>query len=284
MNSYDKAVSLLPKDMRAKLIDLKSYEIEEFRVRLGRPLGIVVNGREHGLNTPKFTKEEINSAIERATDSSYHMAQSSLKDGYINYKGLRIGVCGDVNTQGGQVHSFRNINSLAIRIPKECRNICDRLFEHDFKNGFESSLIISPPGGGKTTALREMCRKLSEMSYRVSVVDEREEISGLDFELGEHSDVLSGINKAEGAMMLLRCMNPQIIAMDEITKASDLEAIIQIAGCGVQILATAHGGTVEELSRRRLYRDLLGEGVFKYLIVIKGSGGNRAYKAERIAK
>lgn len=121
----------------------------------------------------------------------------------------------------------------------------------------------------------------------MAVVDERNELfaddgSGHGFDLGEHSDVISGVPKAEGCMMLLRAMNPEIIVMDEITKPCDVEAVSQTAGCGANILASVHAASKGELFQRPINRGLLEQGVFKYIIVISGHGGSRSYKAERL--
>lgn len=121
----------------------------------------------------------------------------------------------------------------------------------------------------------------------MAVVDERNELAAADggeaqFDLGAHTDVLTGAPKAEGALMLLRAMNPQIIAMDEITRPEDTEAIAQAAGCGAGILASAHASCLDELHRRPLYRRLLGQGIFQNLVVISGTGNARRYTAERL--
>ena len=286
MNGFEKALSLMPPQICDKLKNLKQSDIEEIRIRLGRRVNVVRHGKEFPLGEQTISKVDLNRIIEIATGASYHMSEHSLNDGYINYRGLRLGVCGKLNMQKNGIYSMGSISSLAVRIPSEQKGILDSLFKTVYLNGFESSLIVSPPGGGKTTALRELCRKLSNKNLRVAVVDERNELLADDgysgFDLGEHCDVLGCAPKAEGAMMLLKTMNPQVIAMDEITKEEDLEAIKQITGCGVKILATAHASDLADLKRRKLYRDLMELGVFKYMLRIEGKGKDRKYSAERI--
>ncbi len=288
MNYTEKAISLMPPEFARELRSIDTSEIEEFRIRIGRRPAVVLQGKERMPSSMIVRKKDINRIIEKATGASYHMAEHSINEGYINYSGLRIGVCGRVNMQKDGIHSMGKINSLAIRIPAEHKGICSELFSNYFAKSFESTLIVSPPGGGKTTVLREMCRMLSAKAYRVGVVDERNELLADDgdagFDLGEHSDVISCVPKAFGSMMLLRSMNPEIIAMDEITKAEDIEAIAQLAGCGVKVLATAHASGIEDLKTRLLYRQLLDLDVFKFLLKIQGQGRNRIYKAERIMK
>ena len=121
----------------------------------------------------------------------------------------------------------------------------------------------------------------------VSVIDERNELSGgpagnAAYDLGPCSDVLAGLDKQTAAMLLLRGMNPELIAMDEITQSEDLEAVKSIAGCGVKLFATAHGSSREDMRKRRLYRELLEEGIFTRLICISLREGRRVYAQERL--
>ena len=284
MNGFDRVKNVLPDRLANELEKYRHANVEELRIRLGKNPGIVIENRERLFVSEPSTKQDIKRIIERTTGASYHISESEISNGYISCNGIRIGVCGNVSAVNGQVRSFRNFTSLAIRVPRECRGVCDKLLEKLFSSSLDNTLIISPPGGGKTSALREICRKLSNKNYRIAVVDERNELLSDDgtggFDLGPHTDVLTGVSKAEGSIMLLRAMNPQIIAMDEITKECDLEAVSQIAGCGVSIIATAHASSREELLHRKIYRNLLDLGIFKNLIIISGFGHKRIYATE----
>ena len=225
--------------------------------------------------------------LERATGASLHTVAEQICEGYISYHGVRIGICGTAIMRSGELTALKNYSSLAIRIPHEIRGMCESAVNTICTDGFESTLIISPPGGGKTTALREIIRRLSEKQYRLSVIDERNELSAVGqnevgFSLGARSDVLTGVDKSSGAMMLLRGMNPQIIAMDEITNPCDVKAVLTIHGCGVKLLASAHAKDREDLCRRQLYKELLAIGVFRYLLIIGGGGSNRTYSVRRL--
>ena len=150
-----------------------------------------------------------------------------------------------------------------------------------------STLIVSPPGGGKTSLLRELIRRASSVPLRVSVIDDRNELSAsiagrTQFDLGPSSDVLVGVPKVQAAGMLLRGMNPQIVAMDEITQETDIKAIEEIGGCGVTLFATAHGKNLHDLQRRTLYRRLLESEVFREIVTIHVSGGKRLYTREAL--
>lgn len=256
-------------------------------MRVGRPLTLLAGGREYRISGEPLTETEIVRTLEKATGASLHAAAAAMSRGYINYQGLRIGICGTAVIQNGEVKGFRSFSSLAVRIPHECRGICDGIIREMYAAKFENTLILSPPGGGKTTALRELIRKLSNSGYRVGVVDERGELAACSgqraqFDVGTSSDVLTGCPKAAGAMMLLRGMNPQIIAMDEITQSEDLGAIQEICGCGVGLLASAHASGVDELEKRPLYRRLVEMGVFYYAVLIHGTGKERCYEVRRL--
>jgi len=150
----------------------------------------------------------------------------------------------------------------------------------------ESVLIVSPPGGGKTTFLRELVRLTSLRGRRVSLLDERGELAAVwegapQFDLGPCTDILTGAEKAEGATMLLRAMNPEIVAMDELATASDAEAVLALCGCGVRVFATAHGTDKSALERPAL-RPLREAGAFHWIVQITGRGGERRYTPEKL--
>jgi len=147
-----------------------------------------------------------------------------------------------------------------------------------------STLIVAPPGVGKTSALRELVRTASESNIRVALADERGEVSGVDncFSLGPCTDVISHMPKSEAALMLLRTMNPDMIAMDEITSASDVDAVADISGCGVAVFATAHGRDREDMLRRPVYKKMFEKGIFSKLLKISLVNRKRVYDLERI--
>ena len=287
MNGTELALQLLPR----RCLDRHCREMltgaEEIRLRIGQAPMILQNGREYPLHGEAVTEEELMRTLEKATGASLHTAAAALARGFISYHGLRIGVCGTAYQREDKVIGFRSFSSLAIRIPRECKGICHELYARLRKEQPDQLLILSPPGMGKTTVLRELIRCFSCDGLRIGVVDERWEIAASEqgraqFDLGAHSDVLSGVPKAIAAMMLLRTMNPQIIAMDEITQPEDLDAIREIIGCGVRLIATAHAAGPEELGKRPLYRTMLEERLFEACIRISMQDGERRYELQRL--
>ena len=287
MGLFHTAAELMPVYCRDELMKLSRENVEELRLRADRPPTVLCMGRERELSQRQIKQEDILRCLEKATNASVHTAAPYLKNGYLSYRGLRIGVCGSAIIQNGELSGFRSYSSLAIRIPAAHKGACDGVYKQIMSEGFENTLIIAPPGGGKTTALRELVRKLSDSGIRIGLIDERNEVAASDmgqarFDVGGHTDVLSGLEKQPAALMLLRGMNPQIIAMDEITKPEDAEAICHIHGCGTGLLATAHAAEPGGMMGREIYRRLLEKKIFKILVTVKADRGNRSYGVTKL--
>ncbi len=284
MDHMNRALTLLPPDWRQACRSACAGCAEELRLRLGRPPTALCGGREFAFSSRLCRDADLACVLERASGASFHAVAGTLRRGYLSCGGLRIGVCPPDAGEG----SFPVCTSLCIRVPRECRGIAAEILPALREQAGVAALILSPPGGGKTTLLRECIRCLSEGGRRMAVVDERGELSGSadgtgGFDLGHCSYVLVGAPKAACSLQLLRTMNPQMIAMDEITDEEDLEAVRQIAGCGVGILATLHSADPEQMKRRALYRRLLEEQIFSLALSIHGAGDARRITLRRLS-
>lgn len=284
---------LLLSDRLEKLKLEEMLRVEEVRLRRGYPMTVLLPEGECPLGGGSITEEDLRSVLERATQASTHTALDQMKQGFVTLKGgHRIGLCGTVNRRDGETVSLRYLSSMSIRVARAVEGQAGGLVRELMEQGnFMSTLIIGAPGSGKTTLLREFIRTLSDghgvPAHRVGLADERGEIAALwqgepQFRVGRQTDILDCCPKAEALGMLLRGMNPQILAADEITHPNDVAAMVEAVGCGVSLMATAHGVSVSDLERRPIYRQLLLEKVFDRVVVLERRGVLRTARVERL--
>lgn len=230
-----------------------------------------------------LTRDELWRIAEAAAGGTLFSCQSQICRGYLSLAGgYRLGLCGSVNIEGEKIRSFGDISSICIRAPHAVIGCADNLPEL-FSGEFQNTLIIAPPAVGKTSLLREIVRVMSTAGTQIGLADERSEVAALrygvpELDVGEHTDIMDGAPKALAVMSLLRCMSPQIIALDEISERADISACTSCFGCGVKILATAHGKDVQDLYQRPLYRELLEQKIFDRAVVISRESGKRKYE------
>ena len=286
---YEAACALLPRRLREAALAVPEKEkVEELRLRQGERLTLTLPEGEVPVPGTRVTGEDLEAVLDIATGSSRYTASQSLRQGYLTAEGgFRIGVCGTAVLEGGEVALYRDLSSLNIRIPREQIGLADRVLPGLLaERRLESTLVISPPGGGKTTLLRDLVRALSdEKNLRVSLVDERGELAAVhrgvpQLQVGRHTDVLDACPKAQAIPTLLRAMNPQVIAVDEVAVAGDVAALEQAAGAGVVLLATVHGAGVEDLKRKPILAGMLGLGIFRKAVRIGRLGAGRWYAVE----
>ena len=287
MDKRELALELLPSSWRRDALLENWPRAEEIRLRAGQMPTLLINGREQIFRQETVRREDLQKILEKATGASLHAAGQCLTEGFVNYRGLRIGVCGSAVLREDRLCGFYSLSSLAVRIPRECRGLCREIVDAWLRFGFENTLICAPPGAGKTTVLRELIRALSQGGMRIGVADERNELASLDrdgtgFDLGPCTDVYTGVRKGEAAMMLLRGMNVQILAMDEITAKRDEQVLDELSGCGVGLLASVHGKDREDLEKKAATGGLLDRGLFRRLLCIEERNGKRLYTLEKL--
>lgn len=293
---YVQAVRALPLRLRGEALSLAEADqvrAEELRLRVGWPMTAVLPEGERPLGGPPVRGEELEQLVEIASRASIHTVLPQMRRGYLTLEGgHRVGLCGTAVLRDGEIHSLRSLSSASLRLARQVKGAAAPVLDRLCPDGrLAGTLILAPPGMGKTTLLRDLIRAVSEgegcFPLRVSLVDERGEVAALyngcpQLEVGRRTDVVEGCPKAQGLMLLLRAMNPQVLAVDEITAPEDVKALTMAAGCGVTLLASAHGEGRDDLERRPLYRPLLEEGLFRFLVRIRRVGEKRTYIVEEL--
>lgn len=287
MTPFDQVCRLLPRELRSgaeRLSAALRSDAEEFRLRVGQPPTILCQGREHAVSGQPVTREQLSDVLEIATHASAHTALERMRAGFLTVEGgHRIGICGSAVVRDGAVWVIRELSSLNLRIARAVPGLAEPLMDKLGNGRPNGILILSEPGGGKTTLLRDLIRCLSLRGERVGIADERGELAGLwkgvpQFDIGPRTDVLDGCPKAAGLLSLLRGMNESILAVDEIAIQEDVAAIQMCAHCGVRLLATAHAGSLAELKRRTYLAPILRPDIFSTVVTIHhAQDGTRHY-------
>lgn len=304
MNSDIKILEVLdylPKHIRnmiRKLPDATLEKIEEIRLRLGKPLSLtgcgieIFPGTEGNSTAPLakaylVTEDDLKNSMQLVCNFSLYSVEEELRNGFITVSGgHRVGVCGRTVIDNGKVRTIKDIAYMNFRVAKQVIGASDKVIGYLIRSPdcIYNTLIISPPQCGKTTLLRDLVRSFSSgceehhfKGMKVSLVDERSEIAACSMgiprnDVGIRTDVLDGCPKAEGIIMMIRSMSPEIIATDEIGRREDADAIINAVNAGVKVVTTIHGSSIGDFLNKH---DLssLQRGIFeRYVILSRGDG------------
>lgn len=297
--SLEEILAVLPDNVKEMIKTLPMStrdKVEEIRIRIHRPLEVVIDGKPFFPKKNEFpysiTPSDAIHLLNQLSDYSLYALEEELKRGYITIRGgHRVGLAGKVITDKGRVKAIRDISSFNIRIARQKIGVANPYIQYLYKNGsWNNTLIVGPPQTGKTTLLRDLARVISEgsgkiPSMKIGIVDERSEIAGSvkgipQHRLGDRVDVLDACPKAEGMMMLIRSMSPEVLIVDEIGRKEDSEAIMEAIHSGVQIITTVHGNKIEDVLDRPTLKPLMEMNVFTRCIEL--SRGFQPGKVKRI--
>lgn len=240
--------------------------LNEIRLRAGQPVVLRYADYERALKCT-VDKKTLEAAVAKMSEYSAYAFREEVKKGYLTLKGgFRVGICGRAVISKCEVKGIKDISSLNIRVPRRAVGYGERVMEvYDGK--FKNTVIVSPPGCGKTTLLRDLIRRLVREGYNVGVCDERGEI-GCFGDLGLRADILEGFSKKDAIEILIRGLNPDIVAMDELGGREDFLAVKEALYKGAGILATMHGEDVSDEMRK----------VFRFAVVLEGNKGKGEIK------
>ena len=308
MGKREEIAVLFPGTLR-EFIESCSLDFEsmrEIRLRANRPVLVMYGNREYGFTEKgepvelepdnqkglfTLTERQIRETAEIMGGFSLYAAQEELRQGFFTVRGgHRIGVAGRTVLNQREVGVLKSISSLNVRVAHEVKGCADQIMPLLCENGlFLNTVIVSPPGCGKTTLLRDIIRQLSNgcrekstgrrlFGITVGVVDERSELGACfqgvpQNDLGMRTDILDGCPKSQGMMMLIRSMAPAVIAVDEIGGKEDIRAVEYIRSCGCGLAAAVHGVSLKEVEKRPGVGELFKEGTFKRLIFLDQAGG-----------
>ncbi len=278
----EEILKVLPSYISNEILKLNcTNNITEIRIRTKSKIIVRCSKNEYIIDfiaTPKI----ILDILLNVSKNSIYAIQNDINNGFVVIKGgHRIGISGEVVYVDGKIKNIKNICSLNIRIARQVYGCADSILPSIiYMNKLINTLIVSPPGCGKTTLLRDIIRQVSNgipslnfSGKNVALIDERGEIASAydgnpSLDVGVRTDVMSNIEKSQGMKMMIRSMSPDVIATDEIGKKEDILAIKDAVLCGVNVIFTMHGDSVSSISKNSNIKELLDENIFSKIILL----------------
>ena len=282
-------LDIMPTALKEILGKFNFESLNEIRLRAGAPIILSVSGKPYYLNscglsnnfekdkTLRISQSDIETILHKASNYSVYSVNDQIKQGYITIRGgIRIGIAGEVVTNNKEIVTIKNIQSLNIRVPHEMRGCSYPVLNHIFdKHRPHRTLIISPPGCGKTTILRDLSWQISDKYHLLNtlIIDERGEISAThngvpQLCVGEFTDIISGGTKHNGFENGVRSMRPDVVLTDEIITEGDIGMIYAASRSGVGVIATVHASDIGEIRTKPGFDKLIENRIFDRYVVL----------------
>ena len=260
------------------------YKISEIRMRVNNPTTLTIEGQNYylrangninsqGKDFVFLSSAELEEFIYKFCRGSVYAYEESIKQGYITRNGVRVGLCGTVFLKNGEIGGFSSYSSVNVRIPHHISGVSEKLVYDIEQRGFAGGgiLVVSPPGDGKTTFLRDISCRLSsginiggnKKCFRVCIIDERNEIFMPDVFKNCPVDVLQNCPKEKAIELSLRTLNPEIIICDEIGTESEAKAISKAHTGGIILIASVHGSCMKDVTKYSEINSLIQKRIFK---------------------
>ncbi len=284
--------SFLPQEICLALDKIPYSSLCELRLRNNSPVIVSILGENYYLSSDGITDNEnsgiivslgvLQSVLSRISNNSMYTINDQLLEGYVTINGgIRLGVCGELVTIDGKLKTLKNISSINFRFPHLIKNCSLNIYPYIFGNGkLKNTLIVSPPGAGKTTYIRDIIYQLTHREknlLNILVIDERCEITrvfdGENVSNFEGLDVYTNCSKKFGFENGIRSMRPDVIITDEINIDRDMEILENALTSGVKVIVSLHSSTIDDLKNKRSFKSMLDKKLFDRFIFLSNSNG-----------